>query len=173
MPRAPTSQDSLLVRLMAGVRCSQHADTAVDGRPGRLDLPRGQLPHRPPAGLAQEGASASRYSSHVRSGPGSLCLSQSRAACRPCRTGRAQPGVQLLALLLQGLDDVLLGPATDLVPPAPAIRAEAITQDAAGERQAEIPKFRHRSFQAGGQPARVQVGGRSCCPRVTVVSRLY
>jgi hypothetical protein len=45
--------------------------------------------------------------------------------------GRAQPGVQFLALLPQCLDDVLLGPAADLVPPALAIRAEALAEDAA------------------------------------------
>ena len=44
--------------------------------------------------------------------------------------GRAQPGVEFLALL-QRHNDVLLGPATDLVPPAPAVRPEALTEDAA------------------------------------------
>jgi len=45
--------------------------------------------------------------------------------------GRAQPGVQLLALFLQRLNDVLLGPAADLVPPARAIRTEALAEHAA------------------------------------------
>ena len=44
--------------------------------------------------------------------------------------GRAQPRVQLLALLLQRINDVLLSPAADLVPPAPAIRPEALAEDA-------------------------------------------
>src|ERR1700677_75914 len=44
--------------------------------------------------------------------------------------GRAQPGVQLLALFLQRLDDVLLGTAADLVPLALSIRAEALAEDA-------------------------------------------
>jgi hypothetical protein len=42
----------------------------------------------------------------------------------------AQPGVEF-ALLLRRLDDVLLGPAADLVPPAPAVRPEALAEDAA------------------------------------------
>src|SRR5208283_332286 len=44
--------------------------------------------------------------------------------------GYAQPSVQLLALLLQRLDDVLLSTAADLVPLAPAIRTEALAEDA-------------------------------------------
>ncbi len=44
--------------------------------------------------------------------------------------GRAQPGINFLALLPQRLDDVLLGPAADLVPLALAIRAEALAEDA-------------------------------------------
>jgi len=46
------------------------------------------------------------------------------------RPGRAQPGINFLALLLQRLDDVLLGPAADLVPPALAVRSEALAEDA-------------------------------------------
>jgi hypothetical protein len=34
-------------------------------------------------------------------------------------------------------------------------------------------EFRHRSFHAGGQPARAQVGGRSRCPWVTVRDRRF
>ena len=44
--------------------------------------------------------------------------------------GRAQPGVQLLTLLLRRLDDVLLSTAADLVPLPLAIRAEALAEDA-------------------------------------------
>src|SRR5580704_18785805 len=52
------------------------------------------------------------------------------------RPGRVQPDFQLLVLLLQRVDDVLLGPATDLVPPAPAVRAEALAEHAAPAAQA-------------------------------------
>ena len=45
--------------------------------------------------------------------------------------GRAQPGVNFLALLLWRLDDALLGPAADLVRPALAVRSEVLAEDAA------------------------------------------
>ena len=34
-------------------------------------------------------------------------------------------------------------------------------------------EFRHRSFQAGGQPARSQVGGRWRCPWATASDRSF
>ena len=50
--------------------------------------------------------------------------------------GRAQPGINFVALLdTQRLDDVLLGPAADLVPPALAVRSEALAEDAEPPRQ--------------------------------------
>jgi hypothetical protein len=45
--------------------------------------------------------------------------------------GRTQPSVQLLDLLLQRVDDVLLGAAADLLPPAPAFKVEALAEHAA------------------------------------------
>ena len=45
--------------------------------------------------------------------------------------GRAQPGINFLALLFQCPDDFLLGPAADLVRPALAVRSEALAKDAA------------------------------------------
>ena len=97
------------------------------------DLSGGQVPQRPPADLGQQ--RGQRIPVHL------LC------AFRPARKpilqpvagsrfdcvgpGRAQPRVQLLALLLQRINDVLLSPAADLVPPAPAIRPETLAQDTA------------------------------------------
>jgi hypothetical protein len=49
--------------------------------------------------------------------------------------GRAQPGINFVALLPQRLDDILLGPAADLVPPALAVRSEALAEDAEPPRQ--------------------------------------
>jgi hypothetical protein len=58
---------------------------------------------------------------------GSPCSSQSWAAASTLTgPGCAQPGINFLALLPQRLDDVLLGPAADLVPPALAVRSGAI-----------------------------------------------
>jgi hypothetical protein len=45
--------------------------------------------------------------------------------------GRAQPGINFIAPLPQRLDDVLFGPAGDLVPPALAVRSETLAEDAA------------------------------------------
>ena len=97
-----------------------------------LNVPGGQVPQRPLADLRQK--RCQRIPVHL---PRAL-----RPAGQPVLKpvmgstldrigpGRAQPGVQLLALLLQRLDDILLGPAADLVPPAPAIRAEALAENA-------------------------------------------
>jgi len=40
--------------------------------------------------------------------------------------GRVQPGVQLLLLELEGVDDILLRPPAGFVPPAPAVRLEPL-----------------------------------------------
>jgi hypothetical protein len=94
--------------------------------------PGGEVPQRRLPILARSGASASPWTFRVRSDRQPVLEPVMGSRFDLAGPGRAQPGINFVALLLpQRLDDFLLGPAADLVSPALAVRSEALAEDAA------------------------------------------